>query len=174
MARKSEGKKRERTIRRSGRGSPVIKAASPASVSRKAYRGAGSTGPDATVSRLAETAIKRAGRGGRGTARTMPLRYMAVMIILITAMCAALVYYIKLHADITESISRISNLETQLTDLKAENDETYNEIVNNIDLDAIRDKAVNEYGMKYADSDQVVTYSDTDEDYVHQVSDVNE
>ena len=43
-------------------------------------------------------------------------------------------------------------------------------IVNNLDLEEIREKAINELGMTYASRDQVITYTDTQEETVHQIA----
>ena len=45
-------------------------------------------------------------------------------------------------------------------------------INDSISLEEVREKAIKDLGMKYADRDQVVVYSGTEEDAVHQVSEV--
>ena len=50
-----------------------------------------------------------------------------------------------------------------------ENDEKYNKASSNVDLDEIKRIAMEEYGMTYADENQIVTYSDEGgDDYVRQ------
>ncbi len=63
-------------------------------------------------------------------------------------------------------------MEQQLSEMKAENDAAYNEINDSISLEEVREKAIKDLGMKYADRDQVVVYSGAEEDAVHQVSEV--
>ena len=94
------------------------------------------------------------------------------MLALMAAMTAALIGYIKLQADVTASSQNIAELEQQLSEMKAENDAAYNEINDSISLEEVREKAIKDLGMKYADRDQVVVYSGTEEDSVHQVSEV--
>ena len=48
-----------------------------------------------------------------------------------------------------------------------------NEIAGDIDLEEIRRIAIDEFGMQYADQDQIVVYSDTKGDTVHQVADID-
>lgn len=102
----------------------------------------------------------------------MNLRMVGFMVAGIVVMTALLIFYIKLHADVTSSSREIADLEEQLSEMKSENDAAYNEINDRISLEEVRDKAINELGMKYADKDQVVIYSGTEEDSVHQVSEV--
>ena len=103
---------------------------------------------------------------------TMSLSRVIVMLALMAAMTAALIGYIKLQADVTASSQNIAELEQQLSEMKAENDAAYNEINDSISLEEVREKAFKDLGMKYADRDQVVVYSGTVEDSVHQVSEV--
>lgn len=94
------------------------------------------------------------------------------LVVLMAAMTAALIAYIKLQADVTASSQNIADLEQQLSEMKAENDAAYNEINDGISLEEVREKAIKDLGMKYADRDQVVVYSGAEEDAVHQVSEV--
>jgi cell division protein FtsL len=102
----------------------------------------------------------------------MSLSRVIVMLALMAAMTAALIGYIKLQADVTASSQNIAELEQQLSEMKAENDAAYNEINDSISLEEVREKAIKDLGMKYADRDQVVVYSGAEEDAVHQVSEV--
>ncbi len=118
--------------------------------------------------------VRVAIRRNRKKAAYMNLGYAVFMLVLLGLMMIALVGYITLQSDITKAISRISSLEYQLAEKKSTNDENYNEIMNSIDLDEIRDYAINVLGMQYATDDQVITYSSGTEEYVHQVSEVGE
>ncbi|MDO5132012.1 MAG: hypothetical protein Q4D81_03395 [Eubacteriales bacterium] len=100
---------------------------------------------------------------------SMSFRTLTFMILLIAAMTAILLYYIKIQADVTRSSQELADLEQELTEMKAENDAAYNEINDRISLEEIREKAIHELGMKYADKEQVVIYSGTETDTVHQV-----
>ncbi len=87
-------------------------------------------------------------------------------------MASMLVWYIKLRSDITTSTNEIVALETQLSEMRSDNDEELKAIEQSIDLEAIREKAVKEMGMKYATRDQIVEYTDWQEETVHQVADI--
>ncbi len=110
--------------------------------------------------------------GSRRYGTHMKASYVFSMAIVMTALCAILIYYISLQSSLTKSVQDISSLQSQLSELRIANDEAYNEIDNSIDLDEIKYKAITELGMKYANEDQIVTYNNDSGDYVHQVTEV--
>lgn len=107
-----------------------------------------------------------------GLTAHMNLGYVLFMLILVAAISVVLIWYLKLQSDLSDTNNQVTQLESTLSELKASNDEMYNEINDNIDLDAIRDKAINKLGMTYAGKDQIVEYSDGQSDSVHQVKEV--
>ena len=80
--------------------------------------------------------------------------------------------YLKLQADNTARAKNIAALETQLSTLKDENDDEYNRVTTSVELEKIRDIAINELGMVYANEDQVVLYDNEGSDYVKQYADI--
>ena len=118
--------------------------------------------------------IRLAARRSREQAVQMNFRFVMFMGSLIFLMTICLIGYIKLKADISETNKKISSLESQLTDLRATNNEVYNELTGNIDLEAIREIAIEEFGMQYADQDQIVVYSESKGDSVHQIADLED
>ena len=72
-------------------------------------------------------------------------------------------------SQVTVSQNHISDLTTQIEDLKTKNDQRLEEINSSISLAEIKEIAIGELGMKYADSSQIVTYNSQSDDYVHQV-----
>ena len=83
-----------------------------------------------------------------------------------------LVNYVSIRSEITTSIEKIAALESTLNDMRLENDEDYSRIKNGIDLDEIKMKAIGKLGMTYAKEGQVIKYTEVDDDYVRQVSDI--
>lgn len=93
------------------------------------------------------------------------------MIFLAAAACMVLwscIHYLQLQEETTSRVKNIAALETQLEDLRKENDDNYTRIMTSVDLDYIRDVAINELGMVYAQEDQVVLYDGGTRDYVRQ------
>jgi len=82
--------------------------------------------------------------------------------------------YIKIQSDITARMRNISKLESQISDLKAENDEAYKRLSTAVDLEAIKNTAINELGMFYATSDQIVYYTVENDDYMNQYIEIPE
>ena len=145
---------------------------------RRAYIN-GSAAPDDFWSELSQEEIHRssrdirlAARKSRQLAAQMNLRFVLFMGALIAVMTLSLIGYIKLKSDISATNKEISSLETELTELKATNNEVYNELIGNIDLEQIRQIAIEEFGMHYADQDQIVVYSESKGDSVHQIADL--
>ena len=108
----------------------------------------------------------------RQRARHMDMRY-----VLFLSVCAAMtvvicIHYLKLHAQYTYLQKQAASLSLQLNDLKMENDTTYNEIVSGVDLQKIKDRAINDLGMTYPKQSQIVTYGSPDSDYVKQYGEI--
>lgn len=83
-----------------------------------------------------------------------------------------LVNYVSIRSEITASNEEITKLESTLNDMRLENDEDYSRIKNSIDLDEIKMKAIGKLGMTYATEGQIIYYTELDDDYVRQVSDI--
>lgn len=98
----------------------------------------------------------------------MNMGYIVVAAVAILIACVVLMAYVNLQSDITNHITTISKLESQLNEMKLANDETYTKIMSSIDLEEIKRIAVNELGMKYAKEGQVVEYAGEGNDYVRQ------
>ena len=81
-------------------------------------------------------------------------------------------YVVFLTMAVTARMKKIASLESQVTDLKADNDEAYKRINTAVDLDAIKEKAINELGMFYATQDQIVYYSVDKTDYMNQYNEI--
>lgn len=66
----------------------------------------------------------------------------------------------------------ISALQEELADLTEQNDTAYNAAADSVNLEKIRDKAMNEMGMVYASQGNVIEYESPTSDYVKQYSDI--
>ena len=95
--------------------------------------------------------------------------FLAVMCLLTVFVC---VRYLQLKEIITTQTRTNTKLTAELDTLRNENDALLENVTNEIDLDHIRDVAINELGMKYATEDQIVWYTTEDREYVHQFEDV--
>ena len=102
------------------------------------------------------------------------LGYISFMIASVLVVCVVLMGYINLQSDITNRVTHISKMESELNNLKLANDETYTKIMSSVDLDEIKKIAIGELGMKYAKEGQVITYSGEGSDYVRQYGEIPE
>ena len=101
----------------------------------------------------------------------MSLGYLLFLSFAMLVMVGTLAFYISLQSRVTTSMKNISKLESQLNQLKQDNDEAYNRANGNVNLDEIKKIAIQQYGMTYASEGQIVTYSDGGgEDYVRQLA----
>ena len=116
----------------------------------------------------------RATRKNRERALQMNLGYVLFLTaagVITVFMC---VNYLKLQAENTKLRREVTSLEVNLDEAKLENDADYNRIMANVDMEHVKDVAMNKLGMNYAKKGQIVTYSGIDSDYVRQYTDVPE
>ena len=93
-----------------------------------------------------------------------------IMAVLLT--CMMLVGYVSLQTNVTTRMGNIANLENQLSTVNADNKATESRIATNTNLSDIKDRAINELGMQYATSNQIVYYSVDGSDYMSQYKDI--
>lgn len=87
---------------------------------------------------------------------------------IVAATCGLFVGYINLTNSITTHMNNISELESQITELKAENSAAQSRIDTSTNLGAVKAAAMNDLGMVYAREDQIVYYSMENSDYMSQ------
>lgn len=80
--------------------------------------------------------------------------------------------YLTLQAEVSEKANTAARLEQNYTKLKSDNDYLEIYINSNIDYDHILDVAVNELGMVYAKSNQMVSYKSEAIEYVKQYAEI--
>lgn len=99
--------------------------------------------------------------------------YVTVMVIAVAIMAFSLLSYIGLQSDVTSTMTEVASMQTELKNLKENNDETLKAINNSYTNEQIRYKAVTELGMTYPEEGQVETYSESESDYVQQTQEVD-
>lgn len=112
-------------------------------------------------------------RRERRHAEKSNVQYVNVLYIIFLAAASCMVLwscvnYLQLQAETTSRVKHIASLETELEDLRKENNDNYTRIMTSVDLDHIRDVAINELGMVYAEPNQVILYDGGTDDYVRQ------
>lgn len=116
--------------------------------------------------------VSHATRRNRARALQVNKRYVVFLVFICAATLFVCVQYLQLKAVITTQTEEIARLESELSQKKADNDAFYNETLASVDLERIRDIAMNKLGMNYAREDQVVRYSTNGSSYVRQYKEV--
>lgn len=112
----------------------------------------------------------------RNQERALHMNRGYVAFLTAAAMMTALVSaaYIQLQSELTSRLKNIATLESQISELKADNDSAYKRISTSVDLQTVKDTAINQLGMVYAGADQIVYYTVENDDYMNQYSDIPE
>ncbi len=66
--------------------------------------------------------------------------------------------YLQLQSESSNLSKSITAMQQELADAKEANTTRYNAIVNSMNLEEVREKAMNELGMVYASEEQIITY----------------
>ncbi|MCI5612915.1 MAG: hypothetical protein MR356_01075 [Agathobacter sp.] len=115
---------------------------------------------------------QNAARRNRQRTLSMSKGYMAFLASCVVLVAVVAGYYVKLQSQVTTTMRQVAALESQITDLKCDNDAKYKTIATSVDLDYIRDVAMNQLGMNYARADQIVYYSVDNSNYMNQYRDI--
>ena len=117
---------------------------------------------------------RNAAKRNRARALHMSRGYVAFLTLCVGIIAYAAVSLVQIQSQVTQRMERIAALESQITDLKADNDARYKEIVTSVDLDYIKDVAMNQLGMKYPTEDQIYYYTVENNNFMDQYSDIPE
>ena len=90
--------------------------------------------------------------------------------VLVTAFTAAT--FVQLQAQMTNHMRSVANLESQVIDLRADNDVRYKKLTTSVDLNHIKKVAMKELGMSYPSKDQVVYYTVDNNNFMDQYEDI--
>lgn len=97
--------------------------------------------------------------------------FLAVAAILALVVC---VNYVQLQSQITNRSGNITSMQGELASLREENNTKYNVVMDSVNLEEVRTKAMNELGMVYANKDQIIEYDNPTGDYVKQYEQIPE
>lgn len=85
------------------------------------------------------------------------------------AVCGAYVYC---QAELTTTMKTVSSLENAVSDLRPENNETSTRLETQINLETIKDIAINQLGMAYPAEENIVYYKPDSANYMNQYEDI--
>ena len=115
--------------------------------------------------------VSRQVQKNRNRALHMNAAYVVFLAIAATIVLLLCVNYVRLQSEVTKNVTA---LQEELADLKEENTTKYNAVVDSVNLDVIREKAINQLGMTYATPDQIMEYDNPASDYVKQYENIPE
>lgn len=95
--------------------------------------------------------------------------FLAVISIIALGLC---VNYLRLRSHLTTQTAAIASAESELSQLKADNDALYNTAMASVDLEQVRKTAISELGMQYPTEEQIITFDTAGNSYVRQYQDV--
>lgn len=111
-------------------------------------------------------------RKNREKALYMNVGYIMFMTVAMLVAGLVLTWYLGLRSDISTSIKNIAGLESQLNDLRLDNEENYDRINSSVNLEEVRRVAIQELGMCYAAEGQIITFNGEGSDYVRQTGEI--
>ncbi len=119
---------------------------------------------------IEEERRRQARRQQRAHARMMRQKRMATVATagLVGVLCLFFVGYITISNNITSHMNQAAELESQVTELKASNSALEGRIASSTNLGVVKQAAINDLGMVYANTDQIVYYSIDDTDSMSQ------
>ncbi len=100
--------------------------------------------------------------------------YTALITVAVAATLFTCVNYITLINNKSDNSKQITELQNQLSDIKAANDQTQLTIDTSVDYDYIYNVATEKLGMVYASPDQIIMYHSGESEYVIQYSNIPE
>lgn len=111
-------------------------------------------------------------RRNREREAVMSGRYVAFLITAVLTVSVVLGFYIYLQSDVMSRMKNVAALESQLLNLQTDNNALEKRIDTSVPLNEIKNRAINELGMKYPKSDQIIYYTVSSEDYMEQYEDI--
>ena len=113
-------------------------------------------------------------RKNRSKATHMNKGYVIFLAVAAMVALFACVKYLQLQSEITSRSKQITSMQQDLADAKEANTTKYNAIMNTMNLEEIREKAMTELGMVYAAADQIVEYKSPTSNLVTQYAEIPE
>ncbi|MEE1078702.1 MAG: hypothetical protein UIC64_06580 [Agathobacter sp.] len=117
---------------------------------------------------------RNATRRNRERVLRMNKGYVVFLSLCVLLSAFAAVSLIQIQSQMSQRMKNVANLESQIANLRADNDAKYKELTTSVDLEYVKDVAMNQLGMTYATEEQVIYYSIDNENYMDQYSNIPE
>ena len=116
--------------------------------------------------------LSKAARRNRAKASNMNRNFAIFLAALGIIIVFCSINYLKLKTECTSKRNQLATLESQLAELKEDNDAYESQVTSSVDLERIRKIAIGRLGMKYPSNQQTETYTTEGGSYVRQYQDV--
>ena len=128
-------------------------------------------GPGQELTRQGKS-LSREARRNRAKANSMNRNFAIFLGVLggIVVFCS--INYLRLKTECTSKRSQVASLESQLAELKEDNDAYESQVTSSEDLERIRKIAIGRLGMKYPSNQQTETYTTEGGSFVRQYQEV--
>ena len=120
-----------------------------------------------TSQELSEQAQRNRQKAAKiGTGYIVFLAAACILILMVS------IHYLQLQTEITSRKKAVNRLESQVNQLKEENDAYYSQVTSGLDLDEVRQAAIGRLGMRVPEKNQIMTYETEGHNYVRQFQDI--
>lgn len=130
--------------------------------------------PGEKKEREKEKRVDRATRANRQRAMQMGPGYVMFLAMAVVVTLGIGALYVQLQSDITGRMRNVAALKNQILDLKTDNDAALRRVDASVNLDEVRNRAVNELGMVYPVQGQIENFEVKSNDYMNQYQDIPE
>lgn len=136
---------------------------------------------DALPKRLQDPNSKQREQSRRTSSQVAKNRHRAMNIspayavfLTVAAVCAVFIcmFYLSLQSEVVNRSENVTAMQEQLAELTEANNTAYNSAADSVNLETVRDRAMNEMGMVYAANGTVIEYNSPDKEYVKQYNDI--
>lgn len=115
---------------------------------------------------------RNAARRNRQRELEMNRGYVAFLTVCVLATAVSAGALVYMQSQLTNRMRSVASLESQVIDLRADNDARYKSLTTSVDLNHIKEVATKKLGMSYPKEKQVVYYSVENSNYMDQFSDI--
>ena len=97
------------------------------------------------------------------------LLFLTLAVVMTVGICAL---YVHLQSGINSKMKHIASLESEIMELRMDNDAAMKRVETSVNLDDIREQAMNVLGMVYPSQDQIIYFEVNIDDYMNQYQDI--
>ena len=118
--------------------------------------------------------LSREAQRNREKAKSMGRGFVVFLAVVSVAVLFCCVNYLQLKSELTGKIKTVASLETELSQIKEDNNAYESQVTSDVDLNTIKKLAIGRLRMNYPKDDQKKTYTMPSNSYVRQYQEVPE